>query len=142
VVVVPLDWSKRSIQKAFAALLSKRHLRGRGKLPMRGSETSTARYPLHSNFNLESLKKGLGVYEAVEAAKEEALNTGRRRKTYYQIGVELKLVPSAMPTSEERARKLPNADKINVMNVAVSRYYKRGAAMVKNAGKGRFPDAG
>ena len=135
VVVVPLDWSKRAIQKSFASLLAKRHSRGRGKLALKGAETSAARYPLTSNFNIHSLNKGLEVYDAVEAARAMQ----GKRKTFYEIGCELRLVPSALPTREQIATGIRDADRVNVMNVAVSRYYKRAAAMVASTAKGVFP---
>jgi hypothetical protein len=134
VIAMPLTWSKRALQKSFNALLKKRHKRGRGKKAFKGRETSTALYPLAHNFNVHSLKVGLAVYDAIEAANKAG--TGA---TYYQIGVALRLVPTALPTAAEIAANERDADKVNVMNVAMSRYYKRTAAMVANAGKGVFP---
>lgn len=139
VVVVPLDWSKRDIKKSFDKLLSKRHTRQPGKIPMRGKETSSAKYPLARNFNINALRTGLAVYDAVEAAKQEAEQSGQRRKSYYEIGVALKLVPSALPKAKEELKGARDADKVNVMTVAVSRYYKRAAQIVEKTISGEFP---
>ena len=134
VIAMPLTWSKRALQKSFNALLKRRHKRGRGKKALKGKETSTALYPLAHNFSVHSLKVALAVYDAVEAEKQ-----AKSGATYYQIGVALKLVPSAMPSAIEIAEQKRDADKANVINVAMSRYYKKAAAMVANVGKGLFP---
>ena len=134
VVALPLEWSKRDLQKRLLALLRKRHTRGPGRLALKGRETSDARYPLARNFNLNSLKVDLAVYDALEASKK-----ADERKTYYEIGVALKLVQSALPTALEIRMKKRAADKANTMTVAVSRAYTRAKTVVENVGKGVFP---
>lgn len=143
VVVVPLEWSKRAINKAFGRLLMRRHTRGRGRKPAADKrDDTTARYPLVRHFNVASLETALSVYEAVEAAKREAAETGGRRKTYYEIGVELRLVRDSMPTADELKRGIKDRHKANVMTVAVSRYYTNTVKMIENVARGRFPDVG
>lgn len=140
VVVVPMTWSKRSIKAAFGRLLKRRHARGRGRVSLAdGSHGSTARYPLVRHYSTHSLMMDLAVYEAVEAAKDEALITGRRRKTLYEIGVAMRFVPSAMPSKDELKNNFKDRNKANVMTVAVSRSYKRAIKMVENVAKGEFP---
>ena len=134
IVAIPLEWSKRDLQKRLLALLRKRHTRGPGRLALKGKETSDARYPLARNFNLNSLKVDLAVYDALEASKK-----ADERKTYYEIGVALKLVRSALPTALEIRMKKRAADKANTMTVAVSRAYTRAKTVVENVGKGVFP---
>ncbi len=101
---------------------------------MNGKETSDARYPLARNFNTNSLKVGLAVYEAVEAR----ISNGEK-KTYDEIGISLKLVQSALPTQLEIKSERRNADSVNTMTVAVSRHYTRAKKVVENVGKGVFP---
>lgn len=139
VVAIPLTWAKRDIHKTFAKLLKKRHSRRRGRLPLRGAQTSTARYPLAQNFTAHSLQRDLAVYDARQTAVMEAQRTGQRRKTWYTIGCELKLVPSAMPSAAELAKRAADADKVNTMTVAASRAYKRAAMRVESVGRGVFP---
>ena len=139
VVAVELNWSKRDIGKAFLKLLRKRHKRGRGRLPLRGRESSTARYPLAKNFSVHSLKQDLAVYDARQAAIAESQRTGRRCTTWYAIGCELRLVPAALPSAAERAMGIADADKVNTMTVAASRAYKRAERRVWSVGRGVFP---
>ena len=134
VIALPLEWSKRDLQKRLLALLRKRHTRGRGKVALKGRETSDARYPLARNFNVNSLRRDLAVYDAVEASKK-----ADKKKTQYEIGVELKLVRTAMPTAYETNIKNRDAAKVNTMNVAVSRAYTRAKTVVENVAKGVFP---
>lgn len=134
VVAIPLTWSKRSIQKRMNALLKKRHTRKRGKMALNGRETSDALYPLAHNYNVHSLKVSLAVFDAVEAAK-----ASKEKVTYYDLGVAMKLVRTAMPTIHDLKISRRDADKVNVMTVAVSRHYKRAAQTVENVAKGIFP---
>jgi len=134
VVAMPLGWSKRDLKKRILALLKKKPMRRPGKQPMNGKETSDARYPLARNFNTNSLKVGLAVYEAVEAR----ISNGEK-KTYDEIGISLKLVQSALPTQLEIKSERRNADSVNTMTVAVSRHYTRAKKVVENVGKGVFP---
>lgn len=139
VVAIPLRWSKRDIKRALGKLLAQRHGRGRGRAPLRGGAASTALYPLAQNFVVHSLKRDLAVYDARLAAETEAKRTGERCKTWYRIGCELGLVPTAMPTAAERARGIADADKVNTMTVAASRAYKRAKQRVASVGRGVFP---
>ena len=134
VIAMPLDWTKRDLKKRLLALLKNKPLRGPGKQPMKGTETSDAKYPLARNFNTNSLKVGLAVYEAVEAR----ISNGEK-KTYDEIGISLKLVRTAMPTQLEIKSEKRNADSVNTMTVAVSRHYTRAKKVVENVSKGVFP---
>lgn len=138
VVMVPLSWSKRAIKKAFARLLTKRLTRARGRAPLRGKASSSARYPLAQNFMIYSLKRDLAVYDARQAAMAQAKRTGQRRKTWYEIGCELRFVQSAMPSPDE-SKVGRDANKVNVMTVATSRAYKRASRRVALVAKGCFP---
>jgi len=139
VVAIPLAWSKRDIRKAFGRLLKRRHERRAGRLHLRGQQNSSARYPLAQNFAVWSLRRDLKVYDARLVAEAEAKRTGRRCKTWYAIGCDLHLVPTAMPTAAEGARGIANADKVNTMTVAASRAYKRAKQRVESVGRGVFP---
>ena len=134
IIALPLEWNKRALHKRLIALIKKRHKRGRGKLAMRGKETSDALYPIARNSNVNSLKIGLAVYEAVESRNKEG-----KKSTYYEIGVSLKLVRTALPTALELKSGKRDAGSVNSMTVAVSRHYGRAKQVIANVAKGVFP---
>ena len=135
VMAIPLSWgSKRDLQKRILRLLRLRHKRKRGKTPLRGKATSDARYPLERNYHINSLKRALMVYDAVEIAKTLGI-----KKSYYNIGCDLKLVPTAMPSKYDESLDRRDANKVNVMTVNTSRLYKRALRTIANVGKGVFP---
>lgn len=134
VVAVPLDLPKRYLQGFFARLLKERHSGKRGRKALSDSDASTARYPLHRNVSIHTLRIQLAVYDAVTAKRR-----GEHTKTLAQIGAELKLVASAMPSSKDD--RLTAEHKRNVMAASVSRHYKDAARIVANTARGQFPNS-
>lgn len=134
VVAVPLEVSQRRMQSYFAKLLKSRHKGKRGRKALSDSDASTAKYPLHRNVSIRTLRIQLAVYDAVSANKVNGTN-----KTLAQIGAELRLLPSAMPSSSDT--KTEAAYKRNVMAATVSRYYKDACCIVANTAKGQFPNS-
>jgi hypothetical protein len=132
VVAVPLDISKRALQGFFADLLKKRHKGQRGRKALSDKDSSSARYPLHRNVSIHTLRIQLTVYDAVMAKKR-----GEDKRTLAQIGIDLKLVKSAMP--ELKDTKLDAEDKRAVMAATVSRYFKDAERIVANTINGQFP---
>jgi hypothetical protein len=133
VVAVPLNISKRDIQKVFTQLLKKRHLGKPGRKALSDSDASTARYPLHRNFSINTLRTQLAVYDAVMANK-----SAPKKRTLAQIGADLKLVASAKASSKDEIEDAAN--KRNVMGATVSRYFKAAQRIVDNTAKGQFPN--
>ena len=132
VVAVPLDISKRALQGFFSDILKKRHKGQRGRKALSDKDSSSARYPLHRNVSIHTLRIQLTVYDAVMAKKR-----GEDKRTLAQIGIDLKLVKSAMP--EVKDTKLDAEDKRAVMSATVSRYFKDAERIVANTINGQFP---
>ena len=134
VVAVPLDLPKRYLQGFFAKLLKERHLGKRGRKALSDSDASTARYPLHRNVSIHTLRIQLAVYDAVSAKKR-----GEHKRTLAQIGAELKLVSSALPSSKDD--RVTAEHKRNVMAATVSRHYKDACRIVAHTARGQFPNS-
>jgi hypothetical protein len=134
VVAVPLDISKRNLQGFFARLLKERHGGKRGRKALSDSDASTARYPLHRNVSVKTLKNQLNVYDAVMAKKQ-----GNDKRTLAKIGADLGLVEDAMPDSKDDLETA--MDKRNVMSATVSRYFRQAQNIVANTAKGQFPNS-
>lgn len=135
VVAVPLQngVSKRDIQKAFASLLKTKHKAKRGRSTTKWT-SSTAKYPISRNYTIESLRLTLSVYD--EYMKNQKLKKSQQ-KTLWEIGVDIRLVSSAMPNAKDD--KVDNYEKRNLMAASVSRYLRRAKAIVEGVALGKFP---
>ena len=132
VIAVPLNLPKGHLERKFTQLLKKRHDGQRGRKKPEDSYVSTAAYPLHRNASIPTLRVQLAVYDAVMAKRR-----GDVDKTLAQIGKELKLVASAMPSSSDLKGEAEY--KRNVMAATVSRHFKAADRIVANVLKGQFP---
>ena len=74
------------------------------------------------------------VYDAV---KENELRSKAEKKSLWQIGESLKLVPSAMPNKYDN--KYDTRNNHNTMTMTVSRYYRSAINIIANTSLGQFP---
>lgn len=133
VVALSLSLGKRHLQGAFARLLKKRHKSKRGRKSHAVlSVASTANFKLCRQADTHALGIQLAVYDACTAN----IRYGKK-KTLADIGVELKLVPTAQPKRDDDKRTV--AHKRIVMAAAVSRYYRQAQHIVANTALGVFP---
>jgi hypothetical protein len=135
VVAVPLQngVSKRDIQKSFATLLKRKHTAKRGRSKRKWT-SSTASYAINRNYTIESLHTALTVYDAYIANLKLPK---KQQKTLWEIGVDLRLVGTAMPNDKDDTAD--NLVKRNRMAASVSRYVKQATAIVEAVGLGKFP---
>ena len=134
VVAVPLDIPKRNLQGFFARLLKERHSGKRGRKALSDSDASNARYPLHRNVSIHTLRIQLAVYDAVLAAK-----ASDKKITLAQIGERLKLVPKTNRKTETEV--MDAARRRSVLAATVSRHFKDAQRIVANTAKGQFPNS-
>jgi hypothetical protein len=133
VLAVPLAENKRDLQRQFAKLLKKRHAAKRGRTA--GAwDRGNAKYKINRNFTIDSLRTAFTVYE-------EYLNNQARPKsdrlTLWEMGVKLRLVPTAMPAKTDGAGD--NTVKRNTMAVSVNRYIQQAKKIVAGTAAGVFP---
>lgn len=134
VVAVPLDIPKRNLQGFFAELLKKRHGGKRGRKALSDKDASTARYPLHRNVSIHTLRIQLAVYDAVLEAR-----ASDKKITLAQIGERLKLVPKTNRKTETEV--MDAARRRAVMAATVSRHFKDAQRIIANTAKGQFPNS-
>ena len=134
VVAVPLDIPKRNLQGFFARLLKERHGGKRGRKALSDADASNARYPLHRNVSIHTLRIQLAVYDAVMAAR-----TSDKKITLAQIGERLKLVPKSNMRTKEEA--IDAAKRRSVLAATVSRHFKDAQRIVAKTAKGQFPNS-
>ncbi len=134
VVAVPLDIPKRNLQGFFAELLKKRHRGKRGRKALSDPDASNARYPLHRNVSIHTLRIQLAVYDAVVAAR-----ASDKKITLAQIGEKLKLVPKTNKRTEGEV--MDAAKRRAVLAATVSRHFKDAQHIIANTAKGQFPNS-
>ena len=126
-VMVPLYLPSKDINKRFAALLKKYH---EGKQGVRLARASRAKYPVVGQPNMNALADTLKVYDFKKANPDLAL---------WQVAMVLDRYKGFSP-STNKAKVMEGHHEKNVMSVIASRYIKKAEAMIRNAGRGRFPD--
>lgn len=134
VVAVPLDIPKRNLQGFFAELLKMRHGGKRGRKALSDTDASNARYPLHRNVSIHTLRIQLAVYDAVLAAR-----ASDKKITLAQIGERLKLVPKT--TRKTETEVMDAARRRSVLAATVSRHFKDAQRIVANTANGQFPNS-
>ena len=134
VLAVPLEIGKRRLQRYFAKLLIGRHKGKRGRKALSESDASTAKYPLHRNVSIHTLRIQLSVYDAMTAN-----NLAVKKRTLARIGADLRLVTTAMPSAKDDKRDA--AFKRNVMAATVGRHYKDAVRIIANTVNGQFPNS-
>jgi hypothetical protein len=132
IVAVPLSLPKNQIDKFFARLLKARHGGQRGRKALSDSDASTARYPLHRNVSVATLKTQLAVYDAIEANK-----VSDKKRALADIGISLRLQPHNIPAAKDSPSTV--ADKRMQLSSTVSRYYKQARLIVAATADGVFP---
>jgi hypothetical protein len=136
VFAVNLSIGRRKLQQYFAAQLETIHKGKRGRKSMGGTAT-TARYKLYRNYSVSNLKKMLEAYDAW--VKNEALPKSER-KTMWELGESIRLVPVAMPPTHKDFQLQDNVKmRHNTMTVAMSRYVKQAQIIIANTSLGVFP---
>ena len=134
VVAVPLDIPKRHLQGFFARLLKERHGGKRGRKALSDIDASSARYPLHRNVSIHTLRIQLAVYDAVLSVK-----SGSEKKTLAQIGTELKLVHKANSRTADEV--MTDERRKAVLASTVSRHFKDAQRIIANTLNGQFPNS-
>ena len=134
VVAVPLDIPKRNLQGFFARLLKERHGGKRGRKALSDGDASNARYPLHRNVSIHTLRIQLAVYDAVLAAR-----ASDKKITLAQIGERLKLVPKTYRKTETEV--MDAARRRSVLAATVSRHFKDAQRIIANTALGQFPNS-
>ena len=136
VFAVNLSIGRRKLQQYFAAQLETIHKGKRGRKSMGGTAT-TARYKLYRNYSVSNLKKMLEAYDAW--VTNEALPKPER-KTMWELGESIRLVPVAMPPTHKDFQLQDNVKmRHNTMTVAMSRYVKQAQIIIANTSLGVFP---
>ena len=135
VIAVPLRVSKRSLKKAFAVELEKRHPGNKRGRPSHRKQPQRAKFKLERNYTIPNLQNTLAVYDLW---LENSQKPSKERLALWEIGQELKINRDAVKLANS---KFPDErlSGRNTLAATVSRYVKQAKAMIANTSLGRFP---
>jgi hypothetical protein len=146
-LVVPLNWSRRGIQKRFTEIINKLVAPGQRGI---SHELSNAKYKITTRWNIQSFKHAYNVYVAYHSAlaqgnklmwadagirsgqgKAYGLKEGgkafRKSAAYYSL------------TAAEKAEAETIADKRRTLSIITQQQYRRANHFIKAAATREFP---
>ena len=134
VVAVPLDIPKRNLQGFFARLLKGRHGGQRGRKALSDSDASTAKYPLHRNVSIHTLRIQLDVYDAIIQGRSSG-----KKVNLADLGKKLNLAPKS--NSRTKGEVMDEKKRRAVLASTVSRHFREAQRIIANTAKGQFPNS-
>ena len=134
VMAVPLNVSKRDLHSLFVQLLKKRHGGKRGRKALSDRDASTAKYPLHRDVSIHTLRIQLAIYDAVI----EGRSIGKK-VNLADIGKKLNLAPKS--NSRTKDEVMDEKKRRAVLASTVSRHFKDAQRIIANTAKGEFPNS-
>ena len=144
-LVVPLNWSQRTLKKRFSELVLKLIEKGKRGVSVDASE---AKYKLSGKWHIEALKNSYKVYLLRNEFNEgnefdSVLSETVKRKTkryavsWADIGIRAKL-PNALGLKEGVTNKQVS-DERKIITIITQRYYKRAEQFINAAATKSFP---
>ncbi len=130
IVAIPLSLRKRFIQQKLGKLLARHHKRKRGQ---RTFKESRALYPIAAQFNIQSLKRMLELYDCRQANLKMPL---------WEIGQRFRLGKALTKDELKGGRGRENYGAVlkkNVSAVAASKKLTEAKSIIKGVGHGVFP---
>ena len=136
VMAVPLDIPKRHLQGLFARLLMTRPTGQRGRKALSDRDASTAKYPLHRDVSIHTLRIQLAVYDAVIQSR-----SSDKKTPLADIGEKLKLVPKQNKRTIKDNEVIDETKRRAVLAATVSRHFRDAQRIIANTAKGQFPNS-
>ncbi len=146
-LVVPLNWSRRGLQKRFSEIINKLVEPGQRGI---SHEHSAAKYKVNTRWNIQGFKNAYRVYTVMQAATnageklswadvgirsgqgkiyglKEGVKAARKSSHYYSLG------------REERAASEDIADKRRTLSILAQQQYRRAIGFIEAAASREFP---
>ena len=147
-VVVPLNWSQKSLKKHFALLLPKIGVSSGAIGPKIGTSMSTAKYGLGRRWNCGAMESAFEVYKVRQANMDRGAKTTTKaqhkgavsakfKMAWADVGIEAKLdVAEGMEVGKV---KQDTAEKRRVLTILAKRHYANALAYIGAAATATFP---
>jgi hypothetical protein len=147
-IVVPLNWSQKSLKKHFALLLPKIGVASGDIGPKIGISKSTAKYGLGRRWNCGAMESAYDVYKVRQANMEKGAKTTTKaqhkgtesakfKMAWADVGIEAKLdVAEGMEVGKV---KQDTAEKRRVLTILAKRHYEKALGHISAAATATFP---
>ncbi len=147
-VVVPLNWSQKSLKKHFAMLLTKVGI-AKGEVgPKIGTSSSTAKYGLGRRWNCGAMESAYKVFQVRQAnmdkgakltakAQHKGIESAKFKMAWADVAIEAKLdVAEGMEIGKV---KQDTAEKRRVLTILAKRHYANALIYLSAAATATFP---
>jgi hypothetical protein len=146
---VPLNWSRRGIQKRFTEIINKLVEPGQRGI---SHEYSDAKYKVTTRWNIQSFKYAYRIYLAKQASisagekvswADVGIISGQGKVYGLKEGVKATRKSSDyyLLTGEQRAESENIADKRRTLSIIAQQQYKRALGFIEAAASREFPSA-
>lgn len=127
-LVVPLNWTQRSLKKKFTQLILSKLEKGKRGVSV---EASTAPYRLSGKWHIEAMQHAYNVYELrnIEVNGKRLPLADVAIKAGLQIAKDMQLGKKTKLTSDMR----------RIATIIANRHYKRAETFIKSAASNSFP---
>jgi len=147
-IVVPLNWSQKSLKKHFALLLPKIGVVSGAIGPKIGTSKSTAKYGLGRRWNCGAMESAYEVYKVRQANMEKGAKTTTKaqhkgtesakfKMAWADVGVLAKLNESE--DKDYMKVKQDTAEKRRVLTILAKRHYEKALGHISAAATATFP---
>jgi hypothetical protein len=147
-LVVPLNWSQKSLKKHFASLLPKIGVASGAIGPKIGTSTSTAKYGLGRRWNCGAMESAYDVYKVRQANMEKGAKTTTKAQHKGSVSAKFKMawadvgVLAKLNESEDKDYmkvKQDTAEKRRVLTILAKRHYEKALGYISAAATATFP---
>jgi hypothetical protein len=147
-IVVPLNWSQKSLKKHFALLLPKIGVASGDIGPKIGITKSTAKYGLGRRWNCGAMESAYEVYKVRQAnmekgaksttkAQHKGTESAKFKMAWADVAIEAKLdVAEGMEVGKV---KQDTAEKRRVLTILAKRHYENALVYISTAATATFP---
>ena len=147
-IVVPLNWSQKSLKRHFALLLPKIGVSSGDIGPKVGKTKSTAKYALGSRWNCGAMEDAYAVYLVRQANMERGAKTTTKaqhkgvvsakfKMAWADVGIEAKLDTAI--GMEVGKVKQDTVDKRRTLTILAKRHYEKALGYISAAATSKFP---
>ncbi len=144
-LVVPLNWSQRTLKKRFSELVLSKIEKGKRGVSVDASE---AKYKLSGKWHIEALKNSYNIYLLRQQFNEgneftaaisatEKRKTKRYELTWADLGIKAKLPNAA--NLKIGVKNKQNSDERKIITIIAQRYYRRAVGFISAAATTSFP---
>ena len=148
-IVVPLNWSQKSLKKHFALLLPKIGVESGEIGPKIGTSTSTAKYGIGRRWNCGAMESAYEVYRVRQAnmdrgakttttkAQHKGAESAKFKMAWADVGILAKLNESE--DKDYMKVKQDTAEKRRVLTILAKRHYENAIGYISAAASATFP---